>query len=878
MKIKFNQIIFFATIIFAGFVKADSISNFVSKKDFLRLELKVKKDQLVVVHKENSISLKTLDSSWFDLVRKELKKSNFNKKYINKIEYIEPTSADNVSIIKISLKNKNIELFNYYKDREHKQIIDLWNEADTIESVNKSATQKIKIKKNPIVVKRLKLVKPKAKKIIIAKKKIIKNKEYRDFRYGAPFLWDYTALTPTVTPYLDITLKTPEYFFPIKNVDYKKSNKNSHLQLSINFYKKKKWGLMYKSIDLYQKKYGEEENLDLNEYLKVNAIINQDLAKGNNKPVKVVINHLDSIYKKTKNYELKKSIIKYLLSYYLMEKDYISTLKLAKQFYILSKSNFDYEESPKSVEYILFCLSKLGQIDQIEKLTKEKTVQKLLPKQVLLSYRSYIYLKLKKFKKLNKLFTVYNKTLIKPIMPAILFNFGESFFQQGKVKTAINLFDQFIVNYSYLTKSSQARLRIAVGYEMLDKNINETIVLYKQAINHSQNDNSSFEARVRLAALLNIRKITPTNEDKQYRNLISFSDRNKINNEITELLWLVKLRLYVIDKKFKFGMNYLEGLPLNSLKPSKRRVFIEDGSELVYGLVNKNYEDLKYAEAIKIWEINKKNYLDKVANDSYLNFIVGESYLRLGLFDSFEKAFVSFRKLEKSPEKNYPLWNKRRTIAGSKLLLLELQLVKAIKLKKLNVANLLLTKIKNINPAYPRIYFYQGTIFYKLQKYKKAATQFELFLVMPTTNSYLNNSEMVTLLDSYIESLYELKNTDKFMKVSHALMNDINIKKSIFENFKRKILYFRIEMLVSEEQSIKLTKENIINFKKLFGFKNEYGNRVKYLLGQVFMKEENIKDAKKIFSDLIGTDGIDNYLKEMAKTDLSLISIKERTL
>ena len=243
-----------------------------------------------------------------------------------------------------------------------------------------------------------KSVKIPAKKIIQLSAKEKKQKqirtrdEYRDFRYGAAFYWDYKPLEIPFQSIVDLRSKTPEFFYAIEDRDYKKSDKEAHLQLSINMYRKRKWGLMYNSIKLYREKYGENDNVEINEYLKANAILRDNFKKQEKGPAKTALSILNNIEKKSSNYPLRKGIIKYSLQYNIDNKDYIAALKSAKNLYFIAQEKSDVGASRLAAKAILFSLSKLNQIDGIQKILEEKDMNKYLTKNTILMYEMYSYL------------------------------------------------------------------------------------------------------------------------------------------------------------------------------------------------------------------------------------------------------------------------------------------------------------------------------------------------------------------------------------------------------------------------------------------------------------------------------------------------------
>ena len=145
------------------------------------------------------------------------------------------------------------------------------------------------------------------------------DKEFRDFRYGASLIWNYAPLIPELKSSMDISKKTPEYLYPIENREYQKDDKEAHMQIAINMFNRKKWGLMYKSIKLYEKKYGIDSNNDLNEYLKANAVLKTAIQKGEQSTTKMAVNMFENLAGVTSNFKMKKAILKYLIDYFIKD-------------------------------------------------------------------------------------------------------------------------------------------------------------------------------------------------------------------------------------------------------------------------------------------------------------------------------------------------------------------------------------------------------------------------------------------------------------------------------------------------------------------------------------------------------------------------------
>ena len=875
-----------------------AIANQEVAKTHVRWNIFSKKEDLIVEKRGQRVLLKTLNNELFENLKADLSSFKKSTSYIKSVKFIGPTEANNVSTVEVALAGDGVELFNFYRDREKKFVFDFWKEEESAETTigaidKKSKKGSKKVTKNapkakkvgkPVVIKKPKVLPPVLKKPVVkkARKRIVKNKGFRDYRYGSSFIWDYEGYGPSFKSSLDIATKTPEFYYPVKNREFEKDEQEAHLQLTINFYRRKKYGLMYDSINLFKKKYGEEKEADLLEYIKANAILRDNIDKGNREPLKMAINMLNTISKQTKNYEMKKAIIKYLLSYYLAEKESVEALKMSKVFYVVSKENYDYEESQYAAEGILFNLAQLNQIEQIKELLKEKTIIKLLPKQLMLAYKIFVHSKLGNMKEVIRVYENNKNSFARPIRGSILFNVAEAYFRKAKYTKAVKTFDEFLTHYSFHAKSAKARLRIALSYEILEKDVKKTLVLYKNAINRSQKLEDAFEARIRYVALRTVRKEKLNAEDKESRVFLEFDEKMTLNNDQKKLLWLVRLRTFLADGQYQKALTYLSAIPLTAMKPVERRVFESDGAEIIYGLILSYYKKAEYSKVVRAWNLYKKKYVSKVANDSYMNFIVGQSYLKLGLLDGFEKVYSTFEKLKKTPGQTFPIWVKRESRFKKSDVLTELSLVKSLKLKNLSLAKRALVTLMNKKPNYNRNRYYAGLIRFQEGNYMEAATSFESFLANQKVKTIFDPEELSFMLRAYTDSLYELNLLDKFRDVTGAILKDTkNYAPSnpFMANLRERLEYLSIEIVSGKGRAVDyLTVEpEIMKFKKAYP-KSKYTGRVNYLYGISLIRNKKSQQGKEVLEALLNDANVSETIKELARSELSLLSIKERTI
>lgn len=893
------------TIMLAMFLSSEIFAAVVTKetaKTHLRYKVAVPKDLIVINKRGDEVLIKSLNPEVFKNIADELISFKKNPDYIRNVTILPKKDGNAVSSLSIKLASPDVELFTFYKDREKYYVMDFWTDADTILNkdkkvakkvapVKKQAKETLPVAKKPTKNQKVKTVlkRPEAPKAQVKTVKSGKRKKrvapYRDFRYGASFLWDYKPLQPSLKKVVNLSRKTPEFFYPVKDRNYNKNEKEAHIQLTINLFRKKKFGLMYKSIELFKQKYGEDESVDINEYLKANAILKENIDKGNVEPVKTALAMLSTIAERTENYELKKGIYKYLLTSQIENNDHIKLLELSKRFYVASKENFDYEESGYAAELILFSLTQLRQVDKLRELIADKTVRKLVPGQLMIAYEIYTLLSMNKPKEVIKVWEKNRKGMVKPIHSAILYNVAEALFREAEYEKAISFYDDFITNYNYITESGFARTRLALCYEMLEKDVNQTLELYKRAINRSQNFDSTYEARLRYTALRTVRKRNLKKADMEMRALLSIKDTKKkpvLSRDIKKLRWLVRLRTFLVDEKFNEALSYLTAIPLNSMKPSVKRVFEGDGAEAIYGIMMQNYRKSEYGKVIKAWEIYKEKYVDKVAMDPTLNFIVGKSYVKLGIFSGFDDIYSSFAKMKSSPTRTFPIWVERRGMNTSAVILEELKLSKNMKLKNWDLALKNVERIKKIAPGYDKVDFYKGLIQYNRKNYRSAELSFENYLSSQEGERVFDPTDLALMLDAYADSVYQLGDYKKFQKVSSAILNDtrnFGVKNQLMTKVKEKISYLNLEVLAGSNQkgTEYLLVARIKKFLKDYQ-KSVYKGRLQYLLGLALADTKKEKEAMKVFSEILEDESISAYIKEMVKSELSLLKLKNQTI
>jgi hypothetical protein len=872
-------------------------------KTHLRWNLTVPRDQVYIVKRDQTLFFETVNLELFDQLSQELGRLKVNSQYVNDISYSKENFPSRPATITVKLKDPSVELFSFYRDADKKYILDFWINTDLV-------TEKVSSfqKPLPVPVETKKAVvptpKPVAKtndksptQILVNRKSNILpvveatssaadqkkvNPGFRDFRYGASFFWDYAPMIPQLEKDINLSSKVPEALYPIKDRTNLDDPKEAHLQLSINFYKEEKWGLMNKSITLYMKKYGRDSNFVFNEYLKANALLKGNIAKPNRGITQSAMVILENIKDLTKEYELKSAILRYLIQYNVDTKDHVKTLELAKELYVEARGDFDQTLVIQSALTILHSLAQLRQIDKIEAfLTENKKIDSILPPQMSLAYSTYALLAKGDSKELIKRYRSVEKSLVKPVHPAVLYNVGESLFRHAEYDASVKVFDEFLASYSYLLQAPNARLRLALSYELLDRPAEENLLLYKNAIDRSTSPEIRYEAKLRYVAMALARKVKPTEADRETEVFLEQSpDETKaMNADLKKLLWLVRLRMFIATKEYDKALSYLTSIPLDSLKPAERRVFEGDGAEIVYGLIQAAYLKEDYAKAVKIWEVYKDKYESKVAKNIYMNFVVCDSFIKLGLFKSYDRAFASFKEVQDKEARTFPIWVDRLKTTNLSQMIEELNLIRLVADSNWTAAEAKLASYPvslrdSLN--YP---FYKGLVHFNQKKYSDAAGEFEKVLIKQNPENQLTPRQTADLLMGYVESLYQLKDQERFKTIVKALNDDIGKSKSApILNISERINYLLIETYAGESKpEWKELEDMTKSFREKFQ-KSPYTARISYLYGLSLIKNAKVPEGREVFSMLTNDKNVPAHIKEMCRSELATLELIEKKL
>ena len=859
----------------------------------LRWNLYVDKKEVLITKTGSGFYIETFELPLYEKLKDEL--GNIQGDHLGQINFNVDGFPQKPAKIKVALKDETVELFSFYRLRDRKYVLDFWrDQSDQEQSTNRRELAHLKENKTITththskviaVANNVSLTKEKmAPKIKSAKKSKSPTKKtiqkYRDFRYGAALIWDYPPLPPKIEKKINIQRKTPEYFYPIEDRNLKKGDdRAAHLQLNINLYRRGKYGLMAKSMKLYGQKYGVDKNHDFNEFLKALALIKENFTHKKRGPFKSAMAILSNIADRTKDYKLKKAIYLYHIQHLMEEKNMVDTLKMGKNLYVESKANSDQKTLNYVAQVIFHALSELTQIEKIKKFAAEKSVQKMLAPQTILAYQVFAHHKENEMKKIISLFQKRKHQMQKPIDPSILYNVAEAYFRNSQYKKAIKNYHGFLKNYGHLRESSFVRVRLALSYEILNSDIAKTIKLYEDAINYSAHPMARYEAKLRYVAIRNTRKIKPNDEDHKVLSFLEHSkdEKPEVNEDLKKLLWIVRLRTFINKQDYRKALSYIIALPIPKLRPTVRRMFEGDGAEIVYGMIVESFDHGDFARVVKLWEIYQEVYENKVAGRPYLNFVVAQSYIALGLEDSSNRIIANLERIKSAPPRKFPIWVPQIQYGSVSNLVTEINVLKM--LRKKDWAGII-KNIDRFNITSERKLFYETIALYHSKYFKQVVKSGEEFLRVTPDTLPLNQSETQQFFEAYLESLYNTSKLEKFKKAAKAVLKDIGNSSTSHKGLNglsEKMSYLLIELLAASP-NIKdqlQVETHVAKFLQNYQ-KSIYLDRIQFLLASNFINHKKKAKGIKILNELVASETASEYIKEMSRSEIASYRLDEK--
>lgn len=829
---------------------------------YLRFSMKSKEQGLKIKQSKSLIELSFEDDDLFLLVFDQLQKDDHLKKYIKNIRKIAGTQ------VAIDLKNSTTEVFSFYDSKLNTYHLDFWS--------NEKKKKKLKQVKVNKPVKRVLTELDKVSNVLKVKKQKPSNSEQKeikelinvskrtnkDFRYGASFVWKYDAELPFIKIPLEVSSKTVEHYYPIKRFSKVVDEESSKVQIAIDFYKNNKFGFMNKALsEVRSNKY-----LDIKNYMIANTLIKRYQIEGKQEYLGSAFSMLNEIATKTEKYDLKAGIYQYKMYFYLNANNVVATLENAKELYGISSYNFDEDLVKKSSMVILDSLAKLGQKDKISKFLDDSIVKKFLGSQIGISYKIYTDVKNKKYDEAISFYEKNTKGLQKPIEESLLFNIGESYFQVAEYKKSKDIYKDYVKNYSFHKNSAFARNRIALNYDLLDYSPSIIEKAYLNAIDLSNNAKARYEAKLRYIGYKYLRDLKKK-EDTSVLALMNYSkdEELSITNNIQRLLWLVRLRTYLVQENYDEALAYYEILPIDKMNYFEKMTFEKDYHEIIVGRVKSQYESKKYTNVIKTYEANKDLVSKYDERDFAINYYLSLSYLNLGFVKKFISTLDKQKKLQtKSLIKEYPVWVKRNDLSLS----YESLMAQKFSLEK-DWKNLISFYQKLSSDKKNKLISYYLKSLINEKEYDSYISLVEEKLMNGGFNA-LSEKNYLDLIVDYTLSIQKAQ-PEKLEKKVIAILSDERVK----NNYK---LSERLNYVLLEKLSENKLKNNdkisrVWNFLKKSFPKSKYLSRAKFIYGTTLIEINQKKEGTNVLREIASDNQSPEYLKKLAKTEIKSLEV-----
>ncbi len=866
----------------------------------MRWILPFSKDKITISKDNKSLMIETLDSSIYEALCQELKSKSLDKEYFKSIIPTEKNNSSGAYQLALQLSKDNVEMFQFRREEDQSLIIDFWvNNEDSAsakdteeltksEKIKKKKELSIEIKEDWIepdkVVVEKKKEERKKDELLFAKEKLDKITEnvkllsespqrnekkttYLDFRYGSSFLWKYEPIMPMIEKDIDLTVKTPEFLYPVVDRPKFKEEREAHLQLMINFYKKRNFGFMKKSIDLFEKRYKLRPNeRELIKYLSALSLIQSHFKSSNPSLFASAIVLLEELLQETTDSTMKQTLYRYIIQYKIDQKDYVGSLKFARDFFIFSQEKNIKSQIFISSKTIMFALAKLGEVDKLDKFMEEPSVQDWLDGQEGLGFKFYSMYLRGDFGAITNQFEKREKGLTKPFYPPILFTVAEAYFNLGEFEKSLALYKDFVKSYSFISEASFARLRIALNMDLLDYPFTQVTSSYLEAINLSTLAKARYEAKLRYIGLAFNRKVTlaPNDSDKTILGFFDYQmdEEIQVKDNLKQLLWLTRLRSLIREKKYELAMTYWQTLPLDEIDSSYKEVFVKDGTEIVIGLLQESFTANDYAKVLKRWGMYQMPFSEYLAKSKDALYYISQSALKLNLTDIAQQYIEKFSTVQ---EYNFPIWVDRLHSAND----FDLLIFKSyLKQKNMTAARSTLASLTKNSLLWN---WGQAMMMFEEKKLPEGKNFTESILITEKV-SKLDKQDLVDLLLNYFDAQENVDWDEGVRSRVSAILQGISIENLQFKNVIEKGHYLLTECYARDSVKDFDNIEKSWNFFKSNFPESGYIYRMNYIYASSLIKNKKFKQGRSSLDDLIKNAKTPSYIREMAKNDINSLT------
>ena len=626
--------------------------------------------------------------------------------------------------------------------------------------------------------------------------------------------------------------------------------------------------MLTKAIDLFREQYGDSTHAELIAYIAACALLKSHIRNNDRSIQLTAIKQLRKIAAKTSSRELKVSIARYDLQYNLDNKNYIESIKVAKGLLKEGEKEGSNEIIHRSIEAILFSLAKLNQVEALERFMDEDIVRSWTQNQQSISFKYYSYLKNSDEDKLLKHFQQNEKNMQKPIDSTILFNVAEAYFRKSEYRNALKYFDQYLKDYFHQGAASQARIRLALCYDLLDKNEDQVLALYRKAVDFASDPKVRAEAKLRYVGYSFNRLKSVKKDDLNQLAFLNLTpeEEKALDPNLRKALWQTRLRTYLQINDIEKAHTYFQSIPVGQINLTDREVFLKDYSEVIMGIIRNNFKDENYARVIKDWSIFSSKYSKYIGKNQELLYYVALSYLETGFVDEYKKLGNQIAGLGQTQD-YYPRWLERRQLNLTpdyfNFIVLVHQKQWSDAVDKLQI----LMDEKSLSDSLSL--FYQGHLHFQQDEFSKAVDSYEKLMISGLFKE-LPSQKWSRLLGEYLDGIRKVESDENFQKKSKAVILALD---EGFPQYLDRYYYLLAESYAKNKIKNLQSIQSVFEIFNQRYTKSSYFSRVRYLYGSSLIANNDKEEGIRLFKELMQDADTPSHIKEMTKSELNSLDI-----
>ena len=407
------------------------------------------------------------------------------------------------------------------------------------------------------------------------------------------FVKDEVVITPNET-LKELRNKSISRLYKPENRLSDVDSREKHLQLSINLFRKKKYSLLLKSMQAYEKKYGENKSEGLHYFFQMVILEERLKSKPNEQILSLAQKAIDSFEGNDLN--LKFAFYKIQIKYSLVDNDWRVLDEFIQQYINEAKKlGLGVEVSWASKLKLESHLARNKKID--------KSLLGFVPEVYKADYLIYELLGSNEYQNIQK-----------------------RYFEQTWHNATRSLLNNLVFTALKLQDDNAARV-FNSKLSMLLQSEDENTKFYAMILNEEGNlnfKNKKLETVSRLVSL------------NHYPNtVLGLEHRKLLNTELKVYLWKMRLEHLALKKQAESYWSYISAIPFYQLQDQEIKIVMNSHKAYLYRLYQEKFDQSHFQDLVSHWEkMSIKSDLHQSVSQKVLR-IVGESYIQLENTDKY---------------------------------------------------------------------------------------------------------------------------------------------------------------------------------------------------------------------------------------------------